>query len=514
MKLNKDFFSLTILILITFFFWKNILSIQFQGEGFYYFSKVVPLNNFELVVTHDTFALLFFNFIEPYFKDNISYYFWFLVIVMLTIDITFFYLIKLITKNGFSALLITTLFSLSFIGKFDMFAGGGYQYFIQRGILLLPMLISLIFLIQYTLKKFQFKFYLLSISTFFLALIMGFFGTWFTPALILYPLFYLAFNFKSWRKIFWRIFFLPFPYLLINIWLIRKNTYFFDDQPLSQFILSHKETIVSRIIQQLSVLTMPVGLTEWILKAPFLYSPTQLNLDKNLVVPILSLVLIFAYFGAFLFISRFKPQFNVIASTSLTTIIIILVLNLYKNQAQVLASLESSRYFYYPSAFIVIFWGLFFITIFSFKKFKLNSLIFLVYLAWIIHNYIAIQNTFKDHNWRHKANRDAISIVRYWAPQLKSNPSYVYLPSQLSAYGGYFTHKYYSHPEGKFFIENLTPINYEELIKEGVNPERVYFLHFDPVSKKVIDQTLETRAILEKIKQEKQTNEPPQKTSI
>lgn len=508
MQLKKDLIFTTALIVITFFFWRNIPSIQFQGEGFYYFSKIESKKSYDLVITHDTFALLFFNFIEPYFKDNTSYYLWFLTIMMITIDVVFFYLIKLITGKRLSAFLISLLFSLSLVGKFDMFASGGYQYFVQRGIVLLPMLLSLIFLIQYTLK-FQFKFYLFSILSFSLALIMGFFGTWFSVALMLYLLLYLFFFIKNWREILWKTIWLPFTYLFINLWLIKESSYFFNDQSLIQYILLNKELIPSGVIQQLSVLTLPVGLTEWILKSPLLYSPTQLNLDKNLVITALSILLVFLYIGAYLIISRFKPQFRVTSATALISIVVMLVLNLYKNQSQVLASLESSRYFYYPFVFIVIFWGLFFVTIFSFNKLKLRILICLIYLLWVVHNYVAIENTFKDHKWRHQANSDAISKVRSWAPQLKKDPSYVYLPSQLASYGAYFTYKYYSHPDGKFFVENLVPINYNQLIKDEISPERVYFLHFDPISKKVIDQTYQTRATLEKFKQHNSNNENP-----
>lgn len=495
--MRKDIFAIVILLLLTYFFWRHIPNLQMIGEGFIYiymykYTVIPPV--------FDVFAKASFPVLSDWFKEQMHLYMWFLLLVMIWIDITLYILVKVVTKSILTAFFVSLIFGLSFIGNFDIYSDGGYHYVLQRAIVLAPQLLGLMFLILYF-NNFKFKFYFLALTFYFLGLWMGFFGTWFLPPFIFYPLFYLAFNIKKLKAILYKTIWTPLPFIIGNFLLI-KGSFSNDEHSLLAFVLSHTKFVVIAILQQLTVITLPVEDFFISISKPLTFIrkrvPLQDPIDPMLIWTYYGLLLstLILYLGTLFLIWRLQRKLIILATTSFASIIGMLLFNVYINEANVLFSFGSSRYFYFPFVFVAIFWGIFLSSIFHLKNSFFKLFVALSIISWVILNYVNIQKALTRQKWNHDANREAISILRSWSDQLKKEPSYVYLPSSLGAYGAEFVKRYYSHPQGEFRLESLQPIDYDELAEKKVNPDRVYVLHFDIASQKIIDQTIEARSKL------------------
>ncbi len=457
MKISKLELLLPIIILIiSWFTWKHIPTLQFIGEGYQYFGvwnwQIIGLRS----LPHDLFARLASIVLVPIFRQNTYLYMSFVLLVMLLADLLFYLFVRAATNNKNIALLAAFLYSISFVGKYDMFSNGGYQYFLQRGALMPILLTSLIFLDQY-IKKERIIFYLVSISIYISAIFLGFFSSWFLPIMFFYPLSYL----KSIKKL-W----IPVSYVVINF-LIVGSSGFVPETSLLKFILNDPNFIPGVLSQLVSV------------TAVFKSSAS------TLLIYAIALILI-----------RREKRFFGLMLAFLFALMGMLTINMYLNASAVKGIINSSRYFYYPYVCVAGFWGIFLGHLFYSKRLLTKLLVIGFVIFIFITNYQALQKAIQTHSWNHEANRSALAIIASWSKELKKTPSYVYVPTSLGPYGATFAYNFYSHPEGEFFEERIHPLDIEELTKKGVAPQRLYVLHFDPQKQIVVDKTKESRALL------------------
>ncbi len=501
---NTDFLVILSLIFLSLLTWRAIPSSQFQGEGFYYFLKMEDKLNFGHIINpflnlhkyYDTLALSLFNFIGPIFRDQVFLYMWLMLIIMLLIDTAFYILVKITTGSRLVAIVGTIFFSLSFIGKYDMYANGGYQYFVQRGILLLPLLISFIFLHLYISSN-KLKYFVTSLFLYLLSITMGFFGTWFLPPFIFYPLLYLLFRLKKInlsliKKIIW----LPVPYLIGNYLIIKDSSYSFVEDSILELFFYKTSFVITGIVHQLFVTTIPIGFYKFIVELPV---NVGLNIDKTIIFGI---ILVLLYGGGLLLIKKYSPKWIVLSLTAFFAALTMLFFNLYLNYAATLSTIGSSRYFYYPATMIALFWGLVIVTLFKIGSLKFKAGVALFVIFWAISNIYTINNEVKKDYSKHKNNRDIIVYLNKWYPQMKDFPSFIVLPSNIGAYGGEFTKRFYMNSDDYVGIEGLHQLDYQELAKNKVNPEHLFVLHYDHSSESVIDETQKWRKYLYSLENE------------
>lgn len=490
---RNELIPILILLLLSFFTWRHIPFSQFQGEGFYYFENEVA--KFQLPLQPDIFARFVFLILPSLFQEQVYLYMLFLFFMMLFIDISVYICIRIITDTRLVAFFTTLLFSLSYIGNYDMYLTGGYQYFLQRGVILLPQLFVFTFLILFF-NRSSFRYYFLSLGSYFLGLLLGFYSIFFLPVLFFYPLSYIIFSLKNIRSIFLRVFWTPIPYLVGTILIIRHSKFYSypGEEPFFSS-LSHLYTNFLGLTHQLAVLTLPIGGYKWLLD--------NLHLAMELEIILVGIFIVVAYLGAFLFILKSHPKWSILAATSIASSIVMFLFNLYKNSATVLISFESSRYFYFPFTMVALFWGIFLASIFSSRGLFNKFLVVVFCLLWIFHNNFAIQKAVKTDEWRHNANKVTIEFLQSKSRDLKTDPSYVFLPSNIGPYGAGFAFRYFSHKDGYFKLESLEPPDFEALAKAGVNPQRLYVLHFDPKSQIVVDKTEESRVLLRQLEKKK-----------
>lgn len=483
---RNEIIPVLILLLLSAIIWRHIPSLQFQAEGFIYFTPSISAFYTSLPLPFDLFAKIVFNILPPLFNGQVFLYMWFLFIWMILTDAAFYLMVRVVTGSTFVAILAAFIFILNYAGKYDMFSIGGYQYFVQRGAILLPQLFSFLSLSLYFYRGFIPKYYFLSLLIYNFSIIMGFFGTWLLPPFLLFPFFYLLFNLKKAKKFFWKIIWTPFPFLISNLLIIRQSGFIPEDSIFS-FVLNNFLYTLKGILQQLAVVTPPLG---ELLK---LFRKDSVQFEA-----ILGLTIVL-YCIAFIVIYKMDKILRVLAATALVSLIVILLLNVYLNASNVLNTFGSSRYFYFPFTMVALFWGLFFYSLAS-KGRSYFVLLLIFCFLWLIYNVYRINENLKVDAWIHKANRETIDYVSRVSVKFNEN-SFVYLPANLGGWGQEFISRFYGKAGVKFSMEIIEPLDLEKLVEQNFDPLNVYVLHYDPKKQGVFDITNESRERMRRLKQ-------------
>lgn len=521
-RLRKDLIPLGLILLFALIVWRHIPSTIFQGEGFIYFGQIERvnykslfyLNNYLPPYGSELLAREGMAFLEYYFEDRIYLYMGFELVYMLFTSAILYLTVKKATESRVAAIFSTLIFSSGYIGNANMFGGGGYQYFMQRGLLLAPLLFAFLLLVLYVKRGFLI-YYFLSLALFLFTVILGFFASWFVVVFIFYQFSILIVNFKKGWKLYLMVFLTPIPFLIGN-YLIVKNHPTSPSGSMVQLLNDLWQAgIVNGIGQQLLVMTSPLF---W--KIPPLYFETpQLGVYRDLFIAFLSvireayffrfdnilafeLINALVYLFAFVVIWKLQPRWRSLALASITTLITILAINFAFNRKEVVESFGSSRYFYYPSSMFSLFWGLFAAAIFLTNRQFIKKSFFLLLLLWLVANFYAIQRFNDEDWWRHQSNKDVISEIKYLSPMLKEEPFTIIIIGPLSGGGIEFIHRYYAHPNTRFLYDNVTPPSVQELDKYRVDPNKLYVFIFDYQKKVLNNKTDEYRDKLVKFQKE------------
>jgi len=379
-----------------------------------------------------------------------------------------------------------------------MFSQGGYQYFVQRSIILPIELVSLLLLALYF-RTTKIYLYLASFFIFLIAIYLGFFGTMLLPLFIFYPL--TASLSKKNIKNIWT----PIPFILGNLLLVQNHPTFCTSSSCNQtnkyivFIdfISNAPKTISSITQQASVITTRFLWTNWFKTETKLWFGLTSPEKYLLSVQIFTVLL---YFFALIIIQKLKPQFTKLAISLLISFALMLILSDYIS-VESTRTFSTSRYFYFPSVPAAMFWGILFHSLLSFPKkiVTLPAKLFLIII--IISNIYWIKSAEKENLWRHHANKDIIAMVKEHTPTLKEKPYHVYVSalSTLSPYGVSFTQRFYAHPDSHFHTQDP---EIQKLISSNIQPDEIYFFKYDYRHRVAVDKTEEIRQQLRDAYQE------------
>lgn len=143
-----------LIIIVSLLVWRPIFDQVPMGEGYYYFDRcqnkfVVPKDCPTTIWQYDNLARISFQAMIPVFKDNVHYYMFAQVGMMLVLYITFYLVLSKVTKNPTLSFFTVLIFLTNYTGSFSMMAIGNYQRFVQRVPNLIPILISFYFLTKY-----------------------------------------------------------------------------------------------------------------------------------------------------------------------------------------------------------------------------------------------------------------------------------------------------------------------------------------------------------------------------
>lgn len=474
-KLLRNEALLLLLILVSsVFIWRYIPLSQFQGEGFIYFTTSVlsfPKNFF---VPFDLFARATFFTLPNLFDGEVFFYMMFQFAWVILTDVAFWVVVRFVTKSKYIALLAILFFSLSYVAKYDMFSIGGYQYFVQRGAILLPELVSFLFLSLYLNKPRLIGRYFLSLSLYLFSIFMGFFGTWFLPIFLYYPVLYLIFNWQKVKKITRRIVWTPLPFLIGNL-LIIKQSGFIPSEPIQSFVINNPLHVAEGVLQQLAVITP--GLSELL----------KYNQGSSFYFETVLIFTALIYFIVTLILCKNNKDLRTLTLSVVFSLATIFLFNLYLNEANVLHTFGSSRYFYFPFTLVALFWAMFFYLI-ALKKTHYVVVTLVLCFVWIVYNIDRIDKNLKADAPIQQANRETIEYAKNISVS-EEEGLIVELPANIGGWGHEFISRFYGNSRVKFYMEKSDPLDLVETANKGIDANKVYVLHYDTKIQRVVDQS-------------------------
>ncbi len=167
----KPLIFLCVLFLIV---WHNIVKLPIQNEGFIYLRpsydrQYIPQTGKEFMYFLSRFeiqAVILGAILTSFFHTNLHLYLWVELLSMFAIVVIFYFILLKISKSKLFSFLSSLLFSVNFMGNWDMFSENNYSYFLERIALDVPMLLLSFLLLHLFLEQKKRKYLLVSLLLF------------------------------------------------------------------------------------------------------------------------------------------------------------------------------------------------------------------------------------------------------------------------------------------------------------------------------------------------------------
>lgn len=446
---------------ITILVWYRLLGEAFMAEGPMYLDRTYAIKNFVhplwyLFKRHDFQALLFFNVFGNIVRDNMKFYFGFLLITITFIHISIFATVKEATKSVIAGVISASLVTINFVGNFQMLALGTYQYFIQRVPNFFLAFLSLLFLIKFFSTK-KFKYYLISFIFYALAMTLAKYTFLFLPVILFYAFLSSVFensrDYRNWLRGF--LYILPFGIwnllFLINPTLAPSNISF------GQFLFSVRSKLILDVLGRMTLMTIPPFVITFLSnasKGAHSYSNVVSNLSYlvGAVYLVITGIMVVKYKKLRIFI------LSIFLSIPASTVMV-----LYLRYSIIYENI-SSRYLYSVAIFVSIFWGLFFYLIT--KKSKLLKVIVPIFLVCLfVYQRSIILKYFDKYqpNWD-----EVLSTISFVKSNYKSFPdnSLIVLSHGLSVYHASMFERFYGERNVEYLPETTSDADIKILLTE------------------------------------------------
>lgn len=391
-KNDEDIFILLVLVILIFNAWQKLLILTIRADGLLY---MLSKSHVEFFILRPWFFTGFENsamivglIFSKTLGANIPLYYWVTLIVLSAISIMWYLAIKQISNKkivGFSAAL---MFAINYFGVWDMITSHCYCFFLERVIPVLFLIPSFIFLHKFLVTKNNKALYR-ALILYFLGIGFGHFVVMFTPLFLFYPIFWFIFEYKNIKEKIkgfkFGLFFLLISAFFILIQQINESALGPHNWTFMQFLLNPvKYQYIKKIFLQL---------VYWS-QYPLIIKNYAENSLQSIIEPakayqvITNFVLV--YVIAAIVIYRKLPKQRALMLTTLFGTLTIFYLNAYFNQYDMVSFSGASRYLFFPSFLLTLFWTLFLWAVFWQKKNRLTILgtcflaLFYVVNIWLI----------------------------------------------------------------------------------------------------------------------------------
>lgn len=221
-----------------------------------------------------------------------------------------------------------------------MVGTGNYQRFGQRITILIPVLLSFLFLHRFLIKN-KIIHYFSSISLYVIALLMGHFTTFSLPLFFLYPIVYSLLNSK--HKIIKSVL-LSLSFVFINFFLLKNATHLPHKNIGSLF--QNPQKLIEDIVLQIGNINIPI----------YILSKIRAYFDPfKEVLLILSIPCIIIFILGSLIIAKKLKKILPLYITSLLVIPILLALNLYFQRVNPIQNIQNYQHYFlsgYPTDYL------------------------------------------------------------------------------------------------------------------------------------------------------------------
>lgn len=460
---NQNFIFISLIFLVLTAVWGRLPQIAVRGDGFVELLNRNHLNYFsqpDQLFLYGVGAVLLGELFTYFFGVNLAYYRGVELFFIFIISISFYYLLITLTKKKFLSFIITIMFSLNYIGNFEMYAGGIYAYFLERIPNVIFLILSLAFLHKF-LESEKIKFYITSIILFFLGIGLAHFGVLFTGPYIFYPVIYALFNYKNKRRLL-KLILVSSSYLAVTgffaggqkilfaglgpSWTFRQ--YLFHPQ-----IYQYPRLMLRELVYWSELPALLYGFKGFGATYPWKYpsSPILQLSIKNAIAITNWVVIVYTLASAIIFIKL--PKFRVLLVTILLSVLSVFYLNAYFDQYPIDTQSGAHRYLYFPTFLLTIFWGLFIYSIFWLKKGFLNVIGALLLFLYLFGNLVLINDGFQWLIDRHKDSYIVWNYIVSIRPQIPNN-SVVVIPNfELGNYEGEFLTDHIGYNQVKYIAD-------------------------------------------------------------
>lgn len=346
--------AILLITTITLIVWHKVFFQIPIGEGYYYFSPeqniFLSKMTFEDLKAFDFFAQSIFPVLIALFKDHLVFYMCFQMLVFLIVYYCYYFSLFEITKNKWLSFSSTVFFIASYVGSFTMVGTANYQRFIQRVPNLIPLFMSIIFLVRF-LNNRKLKYFVYSYALFVVSVFLARFSVFLLPVFIFYPIVDYFFSDQNQKHILNLA--LPLPFIATSF----VFSFFSVLKPsigIITFALTHPHVIEKTLYQVPSIL-VPYDLVIFIAKhtSPLMFYPYTHLLEVSLVVV-----------GIVLFISllKFQNKHSALFKLYLISILTILAVSFfnmysYDGNPSPLSNFGEDRIYFIPSIFASVIWA-------------------------------------------------------------------------------------------------------------------------------------------------------------
>lgn len=425
-----------LLIIVSLLVWRPIFDQVPMGEGYYYFDRcqnkfVVPKDCPTTIWQYDNLARISFQAMIPVFKDNVHYYMFAQVGMMLILYITFYLVLSKVTKNPTLSFFTILIFLTNYTGSFSMMAIGNYQRFVQRVPNLIPILISFYFLTKYfDTKKFSDL----------------------AKSIVLYSLgFYLAHHSIFMLPLFAAYIFLKTVTQKINLKSVLTNLgclailaglsvflsstdHFVPKQGIISFITTTPQ-IIEKTMLQIPNLLVPTEVAKLIAKNwPITPIPYPFSFVLKLFAIPLFLVLIISLFSV-----KNDTNAKIILKSAILALPVVCLLNLYSygdGTPHPLRDFGEDRIYFIPSIYSSILLGYFINSLYNHKKIIIKLITVAILSVYIFYNSYLIQRDSKKLTQNSIKMKQFINYVKVITTDRNSKvmiigPSHLLWPMQF-----------------------------------------------------------------------------------
>ena len=460
---------------LTVFVWHRLLRQAFLGEGSMYLAEPYTTKIFGsplwyIIKRHDLQALLFFRVFGNIARDNMKFYFGFILVAITFVHISIFATVKEATKSVVAGVISASLFIVSFVGNFQMLAQGVYPYFIQRVPNFFLAFFSFVFLIKFFNTK-KIKYYLISFIFYAVALTLAKYSFLFLPVILLYIFLSCVLgnsrDYRNWLR--GVLYILPFA--LWNLPFLINPTLEPSTQFFPQFLFSVRNELISDILTRMTVMTIPSAVITFISKASKgAYSYSNVLSDLSYLIGAL-------YLGITGFIVIKYKKLRAFIISIFLSIPASIVMVLYMRLSIIYENI-SSRYLYSAAMFVSIFWGLFFYLIF-----KKNKLLKIIIPTFLICLFIYQRSIILKYFDKYQPNFDeALSTISFIKSNYKnfSDDSLIILSKNLSIYHGQMFDRFYGERNVEYLPETTKDADIKILLKQrAFKNQKVFKLVYD-----------------------------------
>lgn len=343
---------IVLLVVLVGYEWRSLPDVVMRSDGFAHMLKYnqnlfwylkAPLA--DISVGANLAGAVLANIFGP----NVSLYLWFELGVILSIAVLFYVLVVVLTKSPVIAFAASFISSVSYFGNWNMYGTHCYCFYLERVINVPFIFLAFIFLHQFlTMRKM--KFYLISFVLFFVGIALGHVDILFTPAFLLYPIWWSFVGVRGKNR--WKVLFVGIPFAIATLFIVKIQPGFTLPYTFREFLFQpDKYNYLQAMKLQLSYWSQYKDVIDNLSSPDIFRGLNQQNASRSF--PYLFIL----YFTCFAIAYKKLPKFRALIATSITSVLAMLFFNAYVKLPEIIIP-NSNRYLYFPGFFLSIFWGI------------------------------------------------------------------------------------------------------------------------------------------------------------